>query len=556
MGSRAQPVGCRITTAHEYTAVHAMADQGMAPTRRPEADDEDETPALTEVADDDADDVDAGAPTRPPQPMTSARIAAATRCGMQTAGLAWLLQADGAGAIQSAGNAAADGQGRPPPMREVPGRAEADVPLLGEPPRYEREVVLPVPDDFVWPVFGFCAFHEHTGEERESHADALNTASCSIADRRTITPPSTRCWHFIGDVRDFVRAYPHPIRMQSNHVTCGWANWACWATWPAKIADGSMLAAAEEFLWINCIGDRSWGEQPPSAHQHTVGPPTFTMYGHEHGAPSKTYCIWARHLPPVPPTDVVPVAQRWNELHVSGTPEQKTVKRSYTPRNVARAKAAAHAQLVGGDTSDFGRPASQPCAEYTSYRQQLHHYFGLLAAHYAPTVTVAWLKSTLRCAAILLVPVAQHDGGPCVMVSLRRGCLFGGTRDASLTGEAQGEAYARFVSGSAPTQYAAQCDYFGHRDAVVMVPWAKPPVHVVQSAAQRNEAKQAGLSAVWCTLGALHDHEAYVPAGLVFQRLAALTEVGMHGEQTSGIWARAKPLVRYRTASACSTTGS
>ena len=65
MGSRAQPVGCRITTAHEYTAVHAMADQGMVPTRRPEADDEDETPALTEVADDDADDVDAGAPTRP-----------------------------------------------------------------------------------------------------------------------------------------------------------------------------------------------------------------------------------------------------------------------------------------------------------------------------------------------------------------------------------------------------------------------------------------------------------------------------------------------------------
>ena len=253
------------------------------------------------------------APQRPPAAQTAASIAAAAKIGLHTAGLAWLQQAQAMNAPRSAATEA-------PPRREREerGRATKDVPLMGQAARYEREMSWPVPSGFEWPRFAFCAFYEHSGEEREAYADILGEPVCSVANRRTILPPSANAWHFICDVREFLDAYPYPIRHQSNHVTCGRANWAAWRMWPQWILDGSLRATAEEFLWINCIGDRSEGEQPPTALQHLVGPPTYVVNGHQFGGPSKTYCKWARGLPVVPPTDVLPVDERWSELQVSG----------------------------------------------------------------------------------------------------------------------------------------------------------------------------------------------------------------------------------------------
>jgi hypothetical protein len=42
-------------------------------------------------------------------------------------------------------------------------------------------------------------------------------------------------------------------------------------------------------------------------------------------------------------------------------------------------------------------------------------------------------------------------------------------------------------------------------------------------------AREAGLSAFWCTLDALHDHFAYHAVSLAFQRISALTTIGEHG---------------------------
>ena len=81
-------------------------------------------------------------------------------------------------------------------------------------PRFEREIILPVPGDFVWPALAFIAFYEHSGEEREANASELNMPTCSVADRRTVRAPSELAWHFIGSVRNFVFAYPHPIQRQ------------------------------------------------------------------------------------------------------------------------------------------------------------------------------------------------------------------------------------------------------------------------------------------------------------------------------------------------------
>ena len=486
----------------------------------------------------------------PPRALRPGRIAAAMQLNMQSAGLTWLSDARAALNASSGvqrGNAAAMAA----QDREERGRALNDVPLIGEPPRYEREIRLPPPDGFVWPKFGFIAFYEHSGEEREAYAAALNEPTCSVADRRTILPPSENCWAFIGTVQEFVASYPHPIRRQSNHVTCGWANWASWRTWPQKILDGSMRKAAEEFLWINCIGDRSWGEQPPSAHQHSVGPPTFIVKGQQHGAPSKTYYIWARNLPRVPPSDVVPWRERWSELAVTGSAEQVTVQRSYTPRNVARAMAHAHAGYDGGDTSDFGRPASVTCKGYEQHLAALRHGFGLFAAHYAPSVSTAWLAKPDRAAALLLVPVSQCERGPCAMVCIREGpeCTFGIARDISRTAEQQGEAAAAFLFDGVPTQHVTTTTHFGAVDTVINVPWPTPPLHVVHTVEQLAMARAAGLSAVWCTAGAICEHAAYMPASLAFLRIHACIRDGRHGELSSGIWPALRPLVRYRTAS-------
>ena len=258
-----------------------MEEEGHTATTRPN-----EARAQGSVAHGGDSDGSRASATRPPAALGPKALAAAVRIGLGSAGLAWIEQAEAATAAYSTAPPRAQ-----QPEREQHGRADADVPLIGEPPRHEREVTLPVPDDFVWPKFAFICFYEHSGEEREAYHRALDGApTCSVADRRSILPPSPGTLHVIGTVQAFLEAYPHSIPLQSNHVTCGWSNWASWPTWPEKILDGSMRRSAEEFLRINSIGDRSVGEQPPTAHQHTVGPPTFVVNGHDFAAPNKHLC--------------------------------------------------------------------------------------------------------------------------------------------------------------------------------------------------------------------------------------------------------------------------
>ena len=182
-----------------------------------------------------------GAPRRPPDPINEANAAAARQLGWGSAGLA-LLQAKRAAPPTTGATSNADDI-------EPRGKPLADVPLAGQPPRWGREFVLAkLPDSYVFDKFEFVALYEHSGEEREANAAARGAPACSVADRRSVLEPSAGCAHFIGDVADFLQRYPHAITCQSNHVTCRHANWASWATWPDKIADGSMLAAAEELL--------------------------------------------------------------------------------------------------------------------------------------------------------------------------------------------------------------------------------------------------------------------------------------------------------------------
>ena len=113
------------------------------------------------------------------------------------------------------------------------------------------------------------------------------------------------------------------------------------------------------------------------------------------------------------------------------------------------------------------------------------------------------------------------------MVSLLQpNSVFGAERDVRRGGAEQGDSIAAFITGGYETVYASPLKDYGHGDAVILVPWTTPPITVLQTVDQRDTARQAGLSAAWCTLGALHDHAAYLPTLLAFQRIAALTTAG------------------------------
>ena len=226
-----------------------------------------------------------------------------------------------------------------------------ELPLLGLPARFEREYKLDeLPADFKWPKWTHVAFHEHSGEMREAWARA-GTGACSVADRRTMLEPSAGCAHFIGSVEGFVDAYPHPIQFQSSHVPCGASNWASWETWPTKVLDGSMLRAAEQLLWILSIGAKTAAEQPPSALEIIVGPPSFRTNGNEHGSHDKQYLYWLRGVPGAEPSALVPPARRVNMITAAaGTPEQRMLRRSITPRPLATALVEAWRETAGRKT--------------------------------------------------------------------------------------------------------------------------------------------------------------------------------------------------------------
>jgi hypothetical protein len=175
--------------------------------------------------------------------------------------------------------------------------------------------------------------------------------------------------------------------------------------------------------------------------------------------------------------------------------------------------------------------------------------FGLLAAQEAPTVTKEWIATTGRMPALLMVPIAHTGEEPCAMVCLNRPeAIFGAARDERQGGAEQGATLAAHLSGGIETQYASPAPFYGANDAVILVPWAARPTFVARSAADLASARDAGLSASWCTLDALHEHAAYHAVSLAFMRIATLSSIGEHGEQRAGIWEYARPIVNTRTA--------
>ena len=411
-----------------------------------------------------------------------------------------------------------------------------------------REIKLPVPTDFEWPVITHFAFYEDKGEIRESFA-ARGHVSASVADRAPQIPPSEGCFAIIGQVYDFIQCYPHPIRANVNHVECGPASWSSFKTWPQKILDGRMLAAAEELLLINCIGDRSLGEQPHTAHEHVIGPPTQVFNAHEHGASDKTWVVWRRGVPAVKPTDIVPLSKRREELStVKGTREEKMLRRSRTPRKVADAITAAF-ELAPSPPTEAGRPANQPCAAYFNWRRAMHHNFRILASSYAPTISVAVISDSTRVLPIAyIMPIAPTPSGPCVLVPLQHNAIsFGVVLQSTPSHEEQVSDACKFISVGIKDQFMQGTNTATH-DFVVAVPWDTQPVTTVNTPDELARAVNEKAPSVWCTMDAIANSPAHEPAWLAVSRVAAMQGAVDVDDAHVGIWDKAKPVLASRAA--------
>ena len=107
----------------------------------------------------------------------------------------------------------------PPSPSTLTPRHERDIVSGADMELYPGEYRLPLDEGFTMPDITHHHFHEHTGHIREASRRRGYT-SASIADRPTLTPPSAGCFHFIGQVYDYVQLLAkHGLRIyQTSHA--------------------------------------------------------------------------------------------------------------------------------------------------------------------------------------------------------------------------------------------------------------------------------------------------------------------------------------------------
>ena len=225
-----------------------------------------------------------------------------------------------------------------------------DLPLRGDPASFPREFELERLDpDFSWPWFSHFFLGEHHGHCREAAA-SFGLAACSVADRRTTTPPSAACMHFIGTIRHFVELYPHPMGFVQTHFDCAPGSKANRGKWASNLANGTIRAQAHNFAWGATLSDFYVAEQPHTALEFVYGPPAFVTNTSWHGSRlSKWWLLWMpnQQLPLVSPSNVVPESDLLPRPSTFGAApaEVRMLLRSATPVGMASALAAAWSSI-------------------------------------------------------------------------------------------------------------------------------------------------------------------------------------------------------------------
>ena len=251
------------------------------------------------------------------------------------------------------------------------------VPVLGatsRAPLFERELLSPLPHDFVWPRFERFAFFEHHGSFR----DEWGVPACSVADRPTDAPPLPGNYHFIMDVFDFLLLYPYPVLMHTSSVPCTCTAYANASNWKRHVDSGEMWRTCESFLLMLYIGGHAACEHAHSMLQYVVGDPSFRTTTQEHGDPDnaipvryKSFLFWLRGLSPVPPSHHVP--ERLQLPRASHPdPKVRMLLHSAFPKPLAEAHVRVWAaDLTGPSNTPVPARAYQVSAGYSSHRDAI-----------------------------------------------------------------------------------------------------------------------------------------------------------------------------------------
>ena len=424
-----------------------------------------------------------------------------------------------------------------------------DLPRLGEAPRYEREVVLPVDSDFVWPVCTHFALMNHTAAWTLAW-NAKGYAACSVSDRRCTAPPPPGCMHVIGRVQEFVAVYPHPLEFVASHVTCTKGAWAANAHWADNVRDGSILAAAEELLWSLCLGSRAAAEQGPSVHARLLGEPNFKTRAEDHGARGhKWYWWWTRNLPNVSPTNIIPPEDTLDLLSAvsSKDAEARMLLRSPIPSSVIEAHAEAW-DTHGALDSEPPRAAHEMCREYPSWRAAVLHNYTIFAARYAPRLDVLAARTDgAETKVIIVVPAVWTQHGLAVLVPLQS-AHFGARRITSTPIIEQATELSTFLGGGEPM---LACHYPPREQSeMIFALHSSASPQYLANAENVREAKDQGADTVWCLVKDAAALDSYQHVLAVSDRIDEL-RAATHGPQhVVGRWAAALPVVRSRAGEA------
>tara|TARA_B110000503_G_scaffold47688_1_gene77649 strand:- start:114 stop:5735 length:5622 start_codon:yes stop_codon:yes gene_type:complete len=301
-----------------------------------------------------------------------------------------------------------------------------------------------------------------------------------------------------------------------------------------------MLKSAEEFLWINHIGDRSAGEQPPSAFEFLIGPPSFTVNALDHFATrDKTWCWWTRGLPKVPNGHRTPEHLQLPRRSGS-TPERRMLVRTETELQFARDHVAAW--NLEPWQHNAPRPAGETTKGFDQDTRALKHNFSLFASHYAPTVNAGALQEaepTMRY--VIGVPIA-FAGGPVTLVPRLNDIVFAVPYNAAKSIEHHYSLLTAFLPCDA-TPYQANLTHVG-KHIVTILPSSSPPLHVAYTTSQRAAASD--IPSTWCGMDALQDSPSLQYFASAIARIQAAKGPTAFSGDLIGIWNNPRPVIQHR----------
>jgi hypothetical protein len=417
------------------------------------------------------------------------------------------------------------------------------LPLIGEPPTFDREIQLPVAADFVWPKATHFCMYEHNGAFTLALFELLKGGIISVANRRCTRPPPPNCYHFIGTVQEFVEAYPYPLGMVISHVTCAPAAAAATLKLPERIRDGSFKETALEILWCLHLGTCAAAEQPATNLHYVLGPPTFVTNATRHGGRRhKVFTWWLRGLDKVPDGEETPINLLLPRLSGSNA-ETRMLRRTETPLSLARSHARAWNVDVWAN-AETDRPANALSSGYAAALAELEERYGIFAAGFAPHVSSQLANSEKRSERYAFVVPIAHDGEHLAMVRLDGGSF-------AVTIE-NGESATDAVSRLKPFLPCEADDHqlFARRaasnDAVIAFPNATKPTQTLRTQTAYLEAVNSGTKVAWCTLDAISEQPTMQIAAEALMRAHGMAGTSPFSGFKVGCWNAPKPIVKCR----------